>query len=153
MNKRTGVIMTTTTATIAGVRHADLRRMLQDRRRETQNDVRGRIHDLRTNGPNPVLDAAEPSEADVHDNLNLALIQMKADTLARIDEALVRLDAGQYGRCVECHEEISERRLRALPFAVRCAACEERREQRDAHQRRFAQRNGGPVLFADLASY
>ena len=108
MNERTGVIMTTTTATIAGVRHADLRRMLQDRRRETQNDVRGRIHDLRTNGPNPVLDAAEPSEAEVHDDLDLALIQMKADTLARIDEALVRLHAGERGLAVEADEESSK---------------------------------------------
>jgi DnaK suppressor protein len=42
---------------------------------------------------------------------------MRADTLARVDEALVRLDAGKYGSCVECDGEISERRLRALPFA------------------------------------
>jgi DnaK suppressor protein len=152
VNERTGVIMTSTTTKVGG-RHADLRRMLRDRRRETQNDVRGRIRDLRVNGPNPVLDAAEPSEADVHDDLDLALIQMKADTLARIDEALVRLDAGEYGRCAECREDISERRLRALPFAVRCAACEETREQRDARQRQFAQRSGGPVLFADPATY
>ena len=43
----------------------------------------------------------------------------------RIDDALVRLDAGQYGSCLECAREISERRLRALPFAVRCQACED----------------------------
>ena len=41
----------------------------------------------------------------------------------------MRLDAGKYGSCLECAREISERRLRALPFAVRCQACEDCREQ------------------------
>jgi RNA polymerase-binding transcription factor DksA len=50
-------------------------------------------------------------------------------TVARIDDALVRLEAGQYGSCIECAREISQHRLSALPFAVRCQACEERREQ------------------------
>lgn len=48
------------------------------------------------------------------------------ETLTLINEALFLLDAGQYGSCVECENEISEGRLRALPFAVRCQACEER---------------------------
>ena len=77
---------------------------------------------------------------------------MRAEPLSHIDEALGQLDAGEYGLCVECDEEISERRLRALPFAVRCTACEERRKQGKARQRRFAQRSGGPFLFADMAS-
>ena len=145
--------MTTTTTTRASVRHAGLRQMLQDRQREAQHDVQSRLHDVRTDGPNPVVDAREHSQADVQDDIELVLIQMRAETLVRIDEALVRLDAGTYGRCVECDEEILERRLRALPFAVRCTACEESREQREARERRFAQRSGGPSLFADMASY
>ena len=151
--ERTGVIMTTTTTTIASVRHADLRLMLQDRRRETQNDVQSRIRDVRTDGPSPVLNADEHGDADVQDDIELALIQMRAETLVRIDEALTRLDAGEYGLCVECDDEIAERRLRALPFAVRCTSCEERREQGEARQRRFAQRTAGPFLFGEMASY
>ncbi len=144
--------MTTTTTTIASARRADLGKMLQDRLRETQNDVHSRIHGVRTDGPNPVLNLGEHCEADVQDDIELSLIQMRAETLARINEALGRLEAGEYGLCVECDEEISERRLRALPFAVRCTACEERREQGDARQRRFAQRSVGLSLFADMAT-
>ena len=145
--------MTTTRTTIASERHADLRQMLQDRRRETVNDVQSRIHGVRTDGPSPVLNAGEHCEADVQDDIDLALIQMRADTLDRIDEALGRLEAGEYGLCAECDEEISERRLRALPFAVRCTACEERREQGEARRRRFVQRSAGPSLFAEMAGY
>ena len=144
--------MTTTRTAGATVRHAGLRKMLQDRRRETQGDVQGRLHDVRTGEPTKVLDAGEHSEADVQDDVELALIQMRAELLVRIDEALARLDAGEYGLCAECDAEILERRLRALPFAVRCTACEDRREQREARHRHVAQRRGGPFLFADMAS-
>ena len=44
-------------------------------------------------------------------------------------EAIARLDTGEYGLCFECGGEIAVRRLRALPFAVRCRAYEEAREQ------------------------
>lgn len=43
--------------------------------------------------------------------------------------ALARLDAGDYGTCVDCGEPIPERRLLAQPFAVRCLACQERAER------------------------
>lgn len=59
----------------------------------------------------------------------LALAKVSPQTVARIDDALARLDEGKYGSCLECAREISERRLQASPFALRCQACEERREQ------------------------
>jgi RNA polymerase-binding transcription factor DksA len=77
---------------------------------------------------------------------------MRVETLLRIDEALVRLDAGEYGSCFECAGEISERRLRALPFAVRCRACEERREEEHGHARQLAQRRDSLSLCPDVVS-
>ena len=70
----------------------------------------------------------------------------------RRDEALGRLDAGKYGSCFECTREIAERRLRALPFAVRCQACEERREQEQSDTRRHAQRRGTLSLSNGIGS-
>ena len=62
-------------------------------------------------------------------DVDLAVVQMKAETVARIDAALRRVDAGTYGRCVECEEPIAFERLRALPFALRCTSCEQSRER------------------------
>ena len=67
---------------------------------------------------------------------------MKAETLHKIEEALRRLDESTFGYCFECGEEISERRLRALPFAVRCKDCEEAREMAQQRERVLAQRRG-----------
>ena len=95
-----------------------------------------------------VVDAVETSEADIQEDIEFALIQMKAETLQRINEALDRLDEGTYGRCFECGDEISEARLRALPFAVRCKDCEEAREVAANRERLLSRR--APTFFADV---
>ena len=131
-------------------RNADLRQMLSDRRRKIQAEVQTRIRGGRADRPNEVRDDLEVSDADIQGDLDMALLQMSAETLLRIDEALVRLDAGEYGSCFECAGEIAERRLRALPFAVRCVACEERREKH-GRARQLAERRNGFSLFPDVA--
>lgn len=138
--------------TITAVRHAELRNMLSERRREIQDKVQSRIRNGRTDRPNEVRDDLENSDADIQGDIEFALLQARAETLTRIDEALVRLDAGEYGSCAECKGEIAGRRLRALPFAVRCQACEERREEVEQRARQRSQRRGSFSLFSDVAS-
>lgn len=50
--------------------------------------------------------------------------------LREVEHALRRADMGAYGRCEECGREIPPRRLQAVPAAVVCVACQERRESR-----------------------
>jgi hypothetical protein len=40
------------------------------------------------------------------------------------------MEAGAYGRCVDCRQPIVASRLHARPFAVRCRACQEAVEGR-----------------------
>jgi DnaK suppressor protein len=106
-----------------------LRQILLDRRSQIEGDVRTRIRDGRTERTEEVQDEGATSDAALQNGIDFAMIQLKAETLARIDAALARLDAGMYGDCFDCGDEISDKRLRALPFAVRCTGCEEKREQ------------------------
>ena len=117
--------------------------MLEGRRHELQAEVQGKMRDVRASGEvnklTEVFDAGESSENDIQEDIELALIQMKAETLNKVDDALKRLEQGNYGNCFDCGEEIAEKRLRALPFAVRCKDCEEAREiaaQRERHLER-----------------
>jgi DnaK suppressor protein len=132
-------------------RHLELERILGQRRCEILNEVHERMRDVRTERPTAnvhgVLDAVEGSEADIQEDIELAVIQMKAETLRRINEALARLKEGSYGHCLECGSEISERRLRALPFAVRCKECEEAREMMLQREHVLAQRRDAASLF------
>ena len=132
-------------------RYNELNRMLLNRRREIQAEVQGKMRDVRAEGTlNEVLDAVESSEADIQEDLEFALIQMKSETLTKIDDALARLEQGDYGNCFECGEEIAEKRLRALPFAVRCKDCEEAKEVAEQRARQLAQRRGAAPLFFDM---
>ena len=127
--------------------------MLEDRRRELMNDVQGKMRDVRTEGlkDREVLDQGEGSEVDIQEDIEFALIQMKSETLNKINEALRRLDEGTYGNCFECGDEIAQARLRALPFAVRCKDCEEARETAEQRER-MSQRRGSSSLFFDMSS-
>jgi DnaK suppressor protein len=148
--------MATTTKTkgAAKNRYNELKKMLEDRRRELMNDVQGRIRDVRSEGnkERDVLDQGESSEVDIQEDIEFALIQMKSETLNKIDAALRRLDEGTYGGCFECGEEISEARLRALPFAVRCKDCEEARETAEQRERALARKSGSSALFFDMSN-
>ncbi len=141
---------TSATASRAGqARQRDLQAMLHDRQREMQNVLQRRVRHVPSDGPGDGLDETEHAEADIQEHIEVALIQMKGDVLQRVREALDRLDAGEYGYCAECEEEISEKRLQALPFAVRCTACEESHERSATPDRRFRAPEGFPLISAD----
>jgi DnaK suppressor protein len=127
--KKRKVIAAIDTDTTSG-RYAELKKILEDRRREILSEVQSRIKDVRAEGASGIT------------------TEMKAETLQRINEALDRLDEGTYGRCFECGDEISEARLRALPFAVRCKDCEEAREVAANRERLLSRR--APTFFADV---
>ncbi len=131
--------------TKTSTRNTDLRDALMARRREVQNEVQGRIREGRSSDRSPgVRDAVDVSDAILQEDIDMALLQMRAETLTRIDEALDRIDAGQYGRCFECGVAISVERLRALPFAVRCVDCEQGREDRGLARQTEARRHLTP---------
>ena len=132
----------------------ELKKMLEDRHRELSHEVQGRIRGARTDSirDREVLDEGESSEVDIQDDIEFALIQMKAETLNKIDTALRRLEEGTYGGCFECGDEIAEARLRALPFAVRCKACEDARETAERRERTEAQRHRSSAIAFDLSN-
>ena len=119
-------------------RYELLKRMLEDRRRDIQEKLRSIRESLPPEGAD-VKDAEEQSVDDFVQEIDFALMQMKSETLRRIDEALGRLENGTYGRCIECGSDIAAGRLKALPFAELCRACQEAheneaREAREAEQ-------------------
>ena len=145
---------TTTKIETRSSRYAELRKMLELRRQQLLSEVQGKMRDVRADGgrERDVLDQGESSEVDIQDDIELALIQMKSETLNKVNQALRRLEDGLYGNCFECGDEIAAPRLLALPFAVRCKDCEEARETAVRRERILAQRRGSSALFYDMAS-
>ncbi len=108
-------------------RHAVLRRMLEERRTEIHEKLRA-IREEVPSYQDEVRDTEEQSVTDFAQEMEFALMEMKAQTLIRIDEALLRVDQGTYGVCDECEQDIAEARLKAVPFALLCIDCQSREE-------------------------
>lgn len=53
-----------------------------------------------------------------------AMNEHETAELVALSQALERLDAGQYGQCLDCSVEIPEARLSAYPAALRCISCQ-----------------------------
>lgn len=133
-------------------RREELRQVLEERRRSVVAALKDGMKVVRaehgSHSRDEVLDDVEASEAEVQGDLELAIVEIRSEMLVRIDEALARLKQGVYGDCVACGEEIAERRLRALPFALRCRDCEEEWETAALKARPARRRTGS--LFMDL---
>ena len=70
-------------------------------------------------------DTIDRSDAIQSVDLSLSLANMNFLNLRQVQVAKWRLASGEYGLCVDCREEIEEKRLRAIPFAIRCLKCAE----------------------------
>jgi DnaK suppressor protein len=148
-----GIMTSVPKAVAKDDRYTELAKMLAERRHELAHAVQDRKRDARADNIKDldVLDEGESSEADTQEEIELALLQMKTETLNKITLALERLAEGTYGSCLECGDDIAAARLRALPFAVRCKTCEEARESAEQLERIVAQRRQSSVLAFDVS--
>jgi DnaK suppressor protein len=115
-------------------RYRVLKEMLEERRQEIQQKLRS-LRETLPAETSDVRDAEEQSVDDFVQEVDFTLMQMKSQTLAKIDEAIIRLEAGRYGLCTECEAEIAEARLKALPFADLCRSCKEAEEDKITAER------------------
>jgi DnaK suppressor protein len=58
------------------------------------------------------------------DEVAAAVVDRRARELEEVTRALADIDAGRYGICRDCGEPIAKARLKVMPFATRCVACQ-----------------------------
>ncbi len=97
--------------------------------------LRGDLSELADEALRPVGGEASGSLSDVPLHLadlasenyeqetTLDLIENEDRSLAEVDDALARIEQGTFGRCENCHREISRERLEAVPYARYCIRC------------------------------
>lgn len=127
----------------AGVDRARLAARLEPfdpvaRLRERQVEIERQLAALDAEEPSAPLQwsnhLADHAQDHEHWQSLTSLRTILAAELREVEHALRRADMGAYGRCEECGREIPPRRLQAVPAAVVCVACQERRETRRAAQ-------------------
>jgi DnaK suppressor protein len=65
-----------------------------------------------------------------HESFTLSRVgEAQRREIGQVDAALARVESGDYGVCRDCELDIDPRRLQALPYALLCTECAQRREQ------------------------
>jgi len=113
-------------------RRERLRKLLIQKREEIIREAKSEIKKFKS-GENrqlveTVMDDGDLSVVDLAEDISLKQLSTHRETLIKIDVALRKLGEGTYGICEECGEEISEERLKIMPFAIYCRDDQEKRE-------------------------
>ena len=70
-----------------------------------------------------VGDEVDNSMVEQERELNLLLQDREKQHLEAIEEALQRIETGEYGFCDECGDQIDQKRLMVIPLAQLCITC------------------------------
>ena len=122
---------------------SDIRAKLESERSEIINRSHVARNDLRERDQGPG-DSIDVSNDEQGTSTELRFQDRDRETLAKINEAILRLDDDEYGFCDSCGEPIGIGRLKAMPMAAMCIDCKE--EEEHAQSRRDAANAG---IFGD----
>jgi DnaK suppressor protein len=78
----------------------------------------------------PFADEVDGIQASESREIGFATRELLLERVHRLSAALDRMNAGEYGTCVECDEPISPARLHAMPDVQACVRCQDRLERR-----------------------
>ena len=111
----------------------DLRKMLYEKRQEIiRSSADGMKKFMSGENRQTIADGQEQGDCSVFyqfEHMSCRQFDAQMESIRKIDQALKRLEDGNYGYCDECSEEISMERLKVIPFASLCRDCQETKEQ------------------------
>ena len=109
-----------------------LRKLLLNKReeivRESKAEIKKYISGENRQLVETVMDEGDLSVVDLSEDISLKQLSTHREVLIKLDTALRKLEEDTYGICEECGDEISEQRLKILPFAIYCRDCQESKE-------------------------
>ncbi|MBI5814003.1 MAG: TraR/DksA family transcriptional regulator [Nitrospinae bacterium] len=79
-------------------------------------------------------DDADLAESSYEQEMSFTLKTRGQDELRQIDEAIARIDNGEYGICAECGGDIPKKRLEVLPYSLYCVDCQDKVEKKVANE-------------------
>ena len=116
---------------MAPLSEADLarcRERLEARRRELLEEIRTELHRTEEESyielAGRVHDEGEEAVADLLADMSLDFIARQIEELREVEDALGRIERGEYGVCIDCGGEIERERLEVQPTALRCIDCQ-----------------------------
>lgn len=107
------------------------RDMLLDQKRQLMENARKTLESEIALDVNELPDDMDFASTQVDQGIILRLRGREKILLKKIEEALQRIESGEYGVCEECSEEISLKRLEARPVTTLCIRCKSEQERKE----------------------
>ena len=109
----------------------EFRTLLFSERQRLMKNAHRTLTEEMTVDQDDLPDEMDLASADYNQNLSFRLRGRERHLLNKIEEALERLEDGEYWECNECGAWIGFRRLRARPVTTLCIVCKEKQEHRE----------------------
>ncbi|MCD6319299.1 MAG: RNA polymerase-binding protein DksA [Candidatus Desulfofervidaceae bacterium] len=115
---------------------AYFKELLLKQREALLEQARRTMSSLSQEGEEVPADLADRASLEAGRNFLLRIRDRERKLIAKIDEALQKIENGTYGICELCGQEIEEERLKARPVASYCIECKRRLEALEKLQKR-----------------
>ena len=103
------------------------RAMLLDADKHIDQDIKKEL-DIRHG------DDADLAESSYEQEMSFYFKTRGQDELRMIDDAIIRIESGEYGICAECGADIPKKRLEVLPYSLYCVECQDKVEKMVANE-------------------
>ena len=112
----------------------EFRDQLEEQRKELIEKILHTVNNEIDLKPEDMADEVDLASVLADQNFNLRLRGRERRLMKKIDYAIQRIDANEFGKCVVCGEEIALKRLKARPVTTMCIECKEERERAEKRQ-------------------
>ncbi|HEK86386.1 MAG: TraR/DksA family transcriptional regulator [Candidatus Saccharicenans sp.] len=106
----------------------EYRKLLLDKKKSIINKLSQFYNESKEIETDTALDVVDKAETSYTKEFLLGLTDSERQLLTMIDQALQRLEKGEFGLCQICHKEIGKKRLQAVPWTPYCISCQEKKE-------------------------
>jgi len=107
------------------------KKLLLDEKQRIMNNSRQTLATELNISQDDLPDEADLAATEINQSMVFKLRDRERHLLAKIDQALSRIDDGSFGTCLDCEEPIEIKRLEARPVSTLCLVCKEREEHRE----------------------
>lgn len=112
-----------------------LKKKLLERKEAIMKKMRQYYQESQEVEANIAQDAVDRAETSYTKEFLLLLTDAEREQLDLINQALRRIETGEYGRCQICGQPINKKRLEIMPWAPLCIECQQKKEKEEQEEK------------------
>lgn len=107
------------------------RKILEESKRQLLASARKTLSEEATFDTDDLPDEIDLASSEYTQSMVFRMRDREKFLLKKIEDAIGRIDAGTYGACEICADDISMKRLEARPVTTMCIRCKEEQEKNE----------------------